>query len=77
MFCRSVIYPVPAIAGFNSSAKGDSKMKKLLQILILSAVSFITVIPAAYASPIPEPETLGLVAIGVLAFLVSRFRKPK
>ena len=55
-------------------------MKSLLQFLILSAVAFVSAVPAAYASPnnfAPEPETLGLVAIGALAFLVSRFRKRK
>ena len=54
-------------------------MKSLLQFLILSAVAFISAIPVAYAlpGPVPEPETLGLVAIGALALLVSRFRKRK
>ena len=55
-------------------------MKSLLQILILSAVSFLSAIPAAFAGGpnfLPEPETLGLVAIGAVALLVSRFRKPK
>jgi len=54
-------------------------MKSLLQILIVSAVAFLSAVPAAYAVPgaVPEPETLGLVAIGALALLVSRFRKRK
>ena len=76
-----VIDPVPAMRGFNSSAKEGSKMKSLLQILIVSAVSFLSAVPAAFASPpappLPEPETLGLVAIGAVALLVSRFRKRK
>ena len=55
-------------------------MKSLLQFLIVSAVSIFSAVPAAYAQPghpLPEPETLGLVAIGALALLVSRFRKRK
>ena len=54
-------------------------MKNLFRILIVSAIAFISAIPAAYAvpTPLPEPETLGLVAIGALAFLVTRFRKRK
>jgi hypothetical protein len=73
--------PVPAMPGFSSSANGGWKMKSLLQSLILSAVSFLIAVPAAYAgitpSPVPEPETLGLLAIGAVALLVARFRKRK
>ena len=53
-------------------------MKSLLQSLILSAVSFLIAVPAAYAVPVlPEPETLSLVALGAVALLVTRFRKRK
>jgi PEP-CTERM motif len=72
--------PVPAIPGFSSSANGGWKMKSLLQSLILSAVSFLIAVPAAYAGifrPLPEPETLSLLAVGVVGLLVTRFRKRK
>ena len=53
-------------------------MKSLLQSLILSAVSFLMAVPAAYATTsVPEPETLALVALGAVALLVTRFRKRK
>ena len=65
--------------GLTVLLKEIPKMKSLLQFLILSAVAFISAIPAAYAlpGPVPEPEPRGLVAIGALALLVSRFRKRK
>jgi hypothetical protein len=50
-------------------------MKTLLQGLILTVVPF-----AAYAGgarPLPEPETLSLLAVGVVGLLVTRFRKRK
>ena len=52
-------------------------MKSLLQSLILSAVSFLIAVPAAYAQVVasPETETLYLVAVGAVALLVTLFGK--
>ena len=59
-------------------------MKSLFQSLIFSAVSFLIAVPAAFGggepppgAQLPEPETLALVAVGVVALLVTRFRKHK
>jgi len=51
-------------------------MRTLFKTLILAAVSF-----EAYAAippvPVPEPESLGLLAIGVLGMLIALHSKRK